>query len=106
MFIILARILNSRGSQFANISENLVLANTSKSSVICNLSFLAIVTTYIFFFIFQDFIAFRLNRNKMLRSRKNQILLSFSFWPQLEPREGNNIYEMRTYTLKVNFHLF
>ena len=37
----------------------------------------------------------------MLRSRKNQILLSFSFWPQLEPREGPNIYEMRSYTLKV-----
>ena len=49
----------------------------------------------------QDFIDFRTSRNKMLRSRKNQILLSFSFWPQLEPREGPNIYEMRSYTLKV-----
>ena len=37
----------------------------------------------------------------MLRSRKNQILLSFSFWPELTAREGPNIYEMRSYTLKV-----
>ncbi|XP_052074740.1 protein NipSnap-like isoform X2 [Mytilus californianus] len=49
----------------------------------------------------RDFIEYRLARNKMLRSRKNQILLAFSFWPKLEPRNGKNIYEMRSYTLKA-----
>ncbi|CAD5112386.1 DgyrCDS1607 [Dimorphilus gyrociliatus] len=44
---------------------------------------------------------FRLNRNKMLRSRKNQILLAFSFWgePKQRPAE-KNIYELRSYVLK------
>lgn len=49
----------------------------------------------------KDFIEFRKNRNKMLRARKNQILLNFSFWPELGPRQGNNLYEMRSYTLKA-----
>ncbi|XP_061197146.1 protein NipSnap-like isoform X2 [Saccostrea echinata] len=48
----------------------------------------------------QDFINFRISRNKMLRHRKNQILLPFNFWPAPVPREGRNIYEMRSYTLK------
>ncbi|XP_048739082.2 protein NipSnap-like isoform X2 [Ostrea edulis] len=48
----------------------------------------------------QDFINYRTNRNKMLRYRKNQILLPFNFWPAPVPREGRNIYEMRSYTLK------
>ncbi|KAK3083685.1 hypothetical protein FSP39_001464 [Pinctada imbricata] len=48
----------------------------------------------------KDFIQYRLNRNKMLRARKNQILLAFSFWPEPQAREGNHIYEMRSYTLK------
>ncbi|KAL5015001.1 hypothetical protein ScPMuIL_009271 [Solemya velum] len=48
----------------------------------------------------KDFIQFRTARNKMLRSRKNQILLAFSFWPEPAPRDGRNIYEMRSYTLK------
>ena len=52
--------------------------------------------------ILQEFLQFRLNRNKMLRSRTNQILLPFSFWNEIKPREGKNIYEMRRYTLKVS----
>eukprot|EP00105_Crassostrea_gigas_P009232 XP_011424093.1 PREDICTED: protein NipSnap-like isoform X2 [Crassostrea gigas] len=48
----------------------------------------------------QDFINYRTSRNKMLRYRKNQILLPFNFWPAPVPREGKNIYEMRSYTLK------
>ncbi|XP_033749041.1 protein NipSnap-like isoform X2 [Pecten maximus] len=48
----------------------------------------------------KDFIDYRLQRNKMLRSRKNQILLPFSFWPEPTARNGSNIYEMRSYTLK------
>uniref|UniRef100_K1RW45 NipSnap-like protein 2 n=1 Tax=Magallana gigas TaxID=29159 RepID=K1RW45_MAGGI len=47
-----------------------------------------------------DFINYRTSRNKMLRYRKNQILLPFNFWPAPVPREGKNIYEMRSYTLK------
>ncbi|KAL8576122.1 hypothetical protein ACOMHN_001472 [Nucella lapillus] len=48
----------------------------------------------------KDFIEFRKNRNKMLRSRRNQILLAFSFWPEMVPRPPSNIYELRSYTLK------
>ncbi|XP_046740254.1 protein NipSnap [Diprion similis] len=35
-----------------------------------------------------------------LRSRHLQYLLAFSFWPQLVMREGPNIYEIRSYSLK------
>ncbi|XP_052800101.1 protein NipSnap-like [Mya arenaria] len=48
----------------------------------------------------RDFIEFRKARNKMLRARSNQILLRFSFWPELIEKEGPNIYEMRSYTLR------
>ncbi|ESO97698.1 hypothetical protein LOTGIDRAFT_104108 [Lottia gigantea] len=48
----------------------------------------------------KDFIDFRRERNKMLRSRKNQILLAFSFWPKPVAREPSNIYELRSYVLK------
>lgn len=34
-------------------------------------------------------------RSKFLRSRHLQYLLAFSYWPQIESREGKNIYEMR-----------
>lgn len=37
----------------------------------------------------------------MLISRRNQLLLEFSFWNEPLPRPGPNIYEMRTYYLKV-----
>ncbi|XP_014665825.1 PREDICTED: protein NipSnap-like [Priapulus caudatus] len=36
----------------------------------------------------------------MLRSRTNQLLLEFSFWPVPEPRPPTHIYEMRSYLLK------
>ncbi|KAK6191292.1 hypothetical protein SNE40_003020 [Patella caerulea] len=48
----------------------------------------------------KEFIDYRKHRNHMLRSRKNQILLAFSFWPKPMPREPSNIYELRSYTLK------
>ncbi|XP_074640620.1 protein NipSnap homolog 1-like isoform X1 [Tubulanus polymorphus] len=48
----------------------------------------------------KDFVQFRKNRNKMINSRSNQILLSFSFWPFEKPTQEKNIYELRTYTLK------
>ncbi|KAF2361246.1 NIPSNAP protein [Trinorchestia longiramus] len=40
------------------------------------------------------------DRNKTLRARTNQYLLSFSFWPAVTPRQGENIYEIRSYFLK------
>lgn len=38
----------------------------------------------------------------MLLSRRNQLLLEFSFWNEPLPRQGPNIYELRTYKLKVS----
>nr|XP_040051662.1 protein NipSnap homolog 1 isoform X4 [Gasterosteus aculeatus aculeatus] len=43
---------------------------------------------------------FRKERAKMLVSRRNQLLLEFSFWNEPVPRTGPNVYEMRTYKLK------
>eukprot|EP00914_Ancora_sagittata_P013142 GHVO01025604.1.p1 GENE.GHVO01025604.1~~GHVO01025604.1.p1 ORF type:complete len:294 (-),score=12.04 GHVO01025604.1:256-1137(-) len=48
----------------------------------------------------KEFVDFRISRNKMLRSRRNQILLAFSFWGDPEERDGSNIYELRSYVLK------
>ena len=39
-------------------------------------------------------------RGGLLRARHLQYLLSFSYWPVMEPRDGSNIYEMRSYRLK------
>lgn len=38
----------------------------------------------------------------MLRSRYNQILLRFAFWEFMKEREPGNIFEMRSYVLKVS----
>ena len=54
-----------------------------------------------FMFVCQEFLDFRQRRNQMLRYRKNQILLAFSFWGPIEPREPKWTYELRSYTLKV-----
>ncbi|XP_020852328.1 protein NipSnap homolog 1 [Phascolarctos cinereus] len=48
----------------------------------------------------KEYLEFRKERSKMLLSRRNQLLLEFSFWNEPEPREGPNIYELRTYKLK------
>jgi len=53
---------------------------------------------------FQEFTQFRRRRNALLRERRNQILLAFSFWPEVKPRSGQHIYELRSYTLKVSRH--
>lgn len=42
----------------------------------------------------------RADRSQMLRGRHNQLLMEFSFWDDVKPREGPNIYELRTYHLK------
>jgi len=39
-------------------------------------------------------------RLPFVRRRHNQFLLTFSYWPQITKREGNNIYEIRSYILK------
>uniref|UniRef100_A0A8C5N6G6 Protein NipSnap homolog 1-like n=1 Tax=Gouania willdenowi TaxID=441366 RepID=A0A8C5N6G6_GOUWI len=48
----------------------------------------------------EEYKEFRKERSKMLISRRNQLLLEFSFWNEPLPRKGPNIYEMRTYNLK------
>ncbi|CAJ1065537.1 protein NipSnap homolog 2-like [Xyrichtys novacula] len=52
----------------------------------------------------QDFTAYRKQRGKMLMSRRNQLLLEFSFWNEPVPREGPNIYELRSYQLRGSGH--
>uniref|UniRef100_A0A672ZGC6 NIPSNAP domain-containing protein n=1 Tax=Sphaeramia orbicularis TaxID=375764 RepID=A0A672ZGC6_9TELE len=49
----------------------------------------------------KEFTAYRKERGKMLLSRRNQLLLEFSFWNEPVPREGPNIYELRSYQLRV-----
>ncbi|ROT76331.1 putative protein NipSnap [Penaeus vannamei] len=46
------------------------------------------------------------DRNQFLRQRSNQFLLPFSFWPPVTPRDGGNIYEIRSYFLKANNEAF
>jgi NIPSNAP len=50
--------------------------------------------------VFQDYVKLATERGGLLRARHLQYLLSFSYWPVMEPRSGNNIYEMRSYRLK------
>lgn len=54
----------------------------------------------------QDFLEYRKERGKMLLSRRNQLLLEFSFWNEPVPRDGPNIYELRSYQLRVSDALF
>ncbi|KAG8509953.1 Protein NipSnap 2, partial [Galemys pyrenaicus] len=48
----------------------------------------------------REFVEFRKARSNMLLSRKNQLLLEFSFWNEPVPRSGPNIYELRSYQLR------
>uniref|UniRef100_A0A8D2PWD2 Nipsnap homolog 2 n=6 Tax=Passeriformes TaxID=9126 RepID=A0A8D2PWD2_ZOSLA len=48
----------------------------------------------------KEFTEFRKERGNMLLSRKNQLLLEFSFWNEPVPRNGPNIYELRSYQLR------
>ncbi|XP_078404710.1 protein NipSnap homolog 2 isoform X1 [Cetorhinus maximus] len=48
----------------------------------------------------KEFMEFRKARGNMLLSRKNQLLLEFSFWNEPVPRSGPNIYELRSYQLR------
>uniref|UniRef100_A0A8C6L0N1 Nipsnap homolog 2 n=1 Tax=Nothobranchius furzeri TaxID=105023 RepID=A0A8C6L0N1_NOTFU len=47
-----------------------------------------------------EFMDYRTERGKMLLSRRNQLLLEFSFWNEPVPRSGPNIYELRSYQLR------
>ncbi|XP_013925607.1 PREDICTED: protein NipSnap homolog 2 isoform X2 [Thamnophis sirtalis] len=47
-----------------------------------------------------EFTEFRKARGNMLLSRKNQLLLEFSFWNEPTFRPGPNIYELRSYQLR------
>ncbi|KAJ7308982.1 hypothetical protein JRQ81_008264 [Phrynocephalus forsythii] len=48
----------------------------------------------------KTFMEYRKARGSMLLSRKNQLLLEFSFWNEPVPRPGPNIYELRSYQLR------
>ncbi|XP_053543848.1 protein NipSnap homolog 2 isoform X2 [Ictalurus punctatus] len=48
----------------------------------------------------KEFMEYREKRGKMLLSRRNQLLLEFSFWNEPVPRTGPNIYELRSYQLR------
>ncbi|MEE6469769.1 hypothetical protein FKM82_008763 [Ascaphus truei] len=48
----------------------------------------------------KEFTEFRKERGNMLLSRKNQLLLEFSFWNEPVPRKGPSIYELRSYQLR------
>ncbi|CAB1348931.1 unnamed protein product [Coregonus sp. 'balchen'] len=48
----------------------------------------------------KEFMKYREERGKMLLSRRNQLLLEFSFWNEPIPRKGPNIYELRSYQLR------
>ncbi|KAG7321215.1 hypothetical protein KOW79_015630 [Hemibagrus wyckioides] len=48
----------------------------------------------------KEFMEYREKRGKMLLSRRNQLLLEFSFWNEPVPRAGPNIYELRSYQLR------
>ncbi|KAI4882498.1 hypothetical protein NFI96_018892 [Prochilodus magdalenae] len=48
----------------------------------------------------KEFMEYREERGKMLLSRRNQLLLEFSFWNEPVPRPGPNIYELRSYQLR------
>uniref|UniRef100_A0A665TEE6 Protein NipSnap homolog 2-like n=1 Tax=Echeneis naucrates TaxID=173247 RepID=A0A665TEE6_ECHNA len=48
----------------------------------------------------KEFTDYRKERGKMLLSRRNQLLLEFSFWNEPVPRSGPNIYELRSYQLR------
>uniref|UniRef100_A0A8B9H7E2 Nipsnap homolog 2 n=1 Tax=Astyanax mexicanus TaxID=7994 RepID=A0A8B9H7E2_ASTMX len=48
----------------------------------------------------KEFMEYREERGKMLLSRRNQLLLEFSFWNEPVPRSGPNIYELRSYQLR------
>lgn len=47
-----------------------------------------------------DYKAFNKKIAKTIKTRENQICLSFAFWPDIDPREQEHIYEMRSYSLK------
>src|SRR6218665_389883 len=40
------------------------------------------------------------DQEPFLRSRQNQFMLSFSFWPEPVPQTNKSFYEMRSYVLK------
>ncbi|KAL6467723.1 hypothetical protein MHYP_G00234000 [Metynnis hypsauchen] len=48
----------------------------------------------------KEFMEYRKERGKMLLSRRNQLLLEFSFWNEPLPRQGPNVYELRSYQLR------
>ncbi|KAK2088233.1 Nipsnap [Saguinus oedipus] len=48
----------------------------------------------------KEYLQFQREWTQVLLSRRNQLLLKFSFWNEPQPRVGPNICELRTYKLK------
>ncbi|XP_023338200.1 protein NipSnap [Eurytemora carolleeae] len=48
----------------------------------------------------KEFAALQRDLLPLIRSRHSQHLLKFSYWPDIELRNGSNIYELRSYHLK------
>lgn len=48
----------------------------------------------------EDYKRLKQEQGSLMRSRHLQYLLQFSYWPPITPRSGNNIYEIRSYSLK------
>ncbi|KAF2882459.1 hypothetical protein ILUMI_23684 [Ignelater luminosus] len=48
----------------------------------------------------QDYQKLTEEQSKLVRSRHLQYLLAFSYWPNVTPRKGKHVYEIRSYALK------
>ena len=53
------------------------------------------------FLTFQDYLEYKKERGKMLIDRTNSLLLPFAFWGDPPEREPGNLYELRSYHLRV-----
>ncbi|KAK4878418.1 hypothetical protein RN001_010924 [Aquatica leii] len=48
----------------------------------------------------EDYQKLNAEESKLIRSRHLQYMLAFSYWPNITSRQGKNIYEIRSYSLK------
>ena len=49
---------------------------------------------------------YRAQRAQMLKQRTNQLLVQFNYMPDPTPRDGTNIYELRSYKLRSGRSIF
>lgn len=48
----------------------------------------------------EEYLQYKKKRGEMLVSRRNELLLPFSFWPVPQERDPGNLYELRSYHLR------